>query len=57
MATFAGQLEVAIRAGAFSAWMDTASTGGERWTEEVESAIQHAATVVVVVSHFANEST
>jgi hypothetical protein len=57
-ATFAGRLKVAVQAGGFPAWMDTASmVGGERWTQEVESAIQHAVTVGVVVSRSTNEST
>jgi len=56
-ATVARRLQQGIQTGGFSVWMDTASmTGGERWTQEIESAIQSAACVVVVVSPSSNES-
>ncbi len=56
-AAFAAQLKEGIEAGGFSTWMDTASmSGGECWTEEIESNIQASASVVVVVSPASNES-
>jgi len=43
--------------GGFSVWMDTASiAGGERWTKEIESGIEGATSVVVVVTASSNES-
>ena len=55
--TFARRLQQGIQTGGLSVWMDTASmTGGERWTQEIESAIQNAPSVVVAVSPSSNES-
>ncbi|MCP4283394.1 MAG: SUMF1/EgtB/PvdO family nonheme iron enzyme, partial [Gammaproteobacteria bacterium] len=56
-AAFAAQLKEGIESGGFSTWMDTASlSGGEHWTEEIESNIQSAASVVVVISPASNKS-
>ena len=56
-AGIAARLREGIETGGFSVWMDTTSmAGGERWTKEIESAIEGATSVVVVVSQSSNES-
>ena len=56
-ADIACRLREGIEGVGLSVWMDTASMVlGERWTEEIESAIQAATSLVVVVSTASNAS-
>ena len=56
-AAFAAHLKQGIEDGGFSVWIDSdAMAGGERWTEEIESAIESAGALVVVVSRASNNS-